>query len=357
MRASLASSLFLVSATKATAFVWPRASTVLKHHQRSSFKNMSLRPSKQQQRAVSSSGPPPPSSIRGGAAATPLKASFFDNAPMFQGQSIIIGANVLGLVLSLVTTSHFHVDLLGTGAFAAAALPTLLDKTLSTRVRLSSAAVVAWGTKLAGFLFFRILQTGHDGRLDGVLSEPVYAAGFWVFSLAWGLLCSLPHALGTTSRAAGNPVALAAGGALFAAGILTETTADYQKWMFKAAHPGEFCNAGLWSLSQHPNWFGNLLLWTGILVMNASALVEPVVPPAKATSLVRRILSFKRVGIALLSPLFMLYLFQGQASGSITDSLNMSMERYGYGKNADFTKYIDTTPLIFPNPLKWFASK
>jgi steroid 5-alpha reductase family enzyme len=270
---------------------------------------------------------------------------------MFFGQSIIIGANLLGLLISLTTSSQLHVDLLGTGAFAAAALPTLLSKTAPDRVRLSSAALFTWSAKLATFLFYRILQTGHDGRLDDILGHPLYTAGFWAFSMAWGLLCALPHSLGTTSSAVGNPLALRLGGALFGLGLLVETTADAQKWFFKQGHPGQFCDTGLWSLSQHPNWFGNLVLWAGIFVMNAPALIGPV--PPKAT-LMKRLLSFNRVGLALVSPLFMLYLFSGQANGSITDAVGLAHTRYGYGTNVGYTKYIDTTPLIFPNPLKWF---
>jgi len=352
MRGSFAS-LLLVSTTRATAFAWPRCgSTNHVLFQRSS-QRMSLRPSKA--RTVSNgASPPPPTSIRGGAATSSLGSApgvIFDNAPMVLGQSIIIGANLLGFGISLFTTSHAHVDLLGTGAFAVAALPTLLNGKLPLRVRLSSAAVLTWSTKLASFLFYRILHSGHDARLDDILSDPKNAAGFWIFSLAWGILCSLPHALGTTSSAAGRPLALAAGGALFGVGLLTETTADYQKWVFKQQHPGEFCNTGLWSLSQHPNWFGNLLLWSGILLMNAPALIAPVSPKA---SFWRKALSYKRIGIALISPMFMFYLFQGQASGSITDALSSSYKRYGYGTDTGYTQYIDTTPLLFPNPLQWF---
>jgi steroid 5-alpha reductase family enzyme len=319
---------------------------------------MSLRTNKAS-RPVSSSGGPPTkgpngsSTIpRGGAA-----SSIFDNTNMFYGQAIIIGANVLGFLISLTTNSHLHVDLLGTGAFAVSALPTLLNKSLPDRVRLSSAAVLTWSSKLAAFLFYRILQTGHDGRLDDILAQPLYAAGFWTFSMAWGILCTLPHSLGTTSSMPGSPLALRLGCALFGLGILTETTADYQKTVFKAAHPGQFCDTGLWSLSQHPNWFGNMMLWSGIFLMNAPALIEPLSASAKAvtkTTAWKQMMRYKRLGLAFVSPIFMLYLFSGQANGTITESVKMSYERYGYGKNDAFTKYIDTTPLIFPNPLKWF---
>jgi steroid 5-alpha reductase family enzyme len=363
MRGSFVS-VFLVSSGKAAAFAWPRvtSSSVSPFLQRSCSKTMSLRTNKAT-RPVSSRGGPPTVPRGGGSGSGPNGStvprgsaanSIFDNTPMFFGQSIIVGANVLGFLISLTTGSHLHVDLLGTGAFAAAALPTLMNKTLPDRVRLSSAAVLTWSSKLAAFLFYRILQNGHDGRLDDILAHPLYAAGFWTFSMAWGILCTLPHSLGTTSSAVGSPLALRLGCALFGLGLLTETTADYQKTAFKVANPGQFCDVGLWSLSQHPNWFGNMVLWSGIFLMNAPALIEPLSAKVGTMTVWKHMLRYKRVGLAFLSPIFMLYLFSGQANGSITESVAMSHHRYGYGTNADFTKYIDTTPLIFPNPLKWF---
>jgi hypothetical protein len=136
-------------------------------------------------------------------------------------------------------------------------------------------------------------------------------------------------------------------------GLLTETTADYQKTAFKLANPGQFCDTGLWSLSQHPNWFGNIVLWSGIFMMNAPALIEPAAVKAGTITVWKNLLRYKRLGAAFLSPIFILYLFSGQANGSITESVQLAHKRYGYGTNVDYTKYIDTTPLIFPNPLKW----
>jgi steroid 5-alpha reductase family enzyme len=363
MRGSFAS-LVLVSCSKATAFAWPRGTSTSLSPFLQRTKNMSLRTNKAT-RPVSSNGGPPPiprgggSGPNGSASTVPRGGaanSIFDNTNMFYGQAIIIGANVLGLLMSLTTNSHLHVDLLGTGAFAVSALPTLLNKSLPDRVRLSSAAVFTWSSKLAAFLFYRILQTGHDGRLDDILAHPLYATGFWTFSMAWGILCTLPHSLGTTSSMPGSPIALRLGCALFGLGLLTETTADYQKTVFKLAHPGQFCDTGLWSLSQHPNWFGNMVLWSGIFLMNAPALIEPLAAKAGVNTMTvwKNMLRYKRIGLAFVSPIFMLYLFSGQANGSITESVKLSYERYGYGKNDAFTKYIDTTPLIFPNPLKWF---
>ena len=308
--------------------------------------------------------------IRGGGADSTSRrglsssaGSVFDSAPFWKSSGIILGANALGFAINLACpTCHYHVDLLGTGAFAAAALPTLLSSPIQ-RIQWSSAAVTAWSVKLAGFLFYRVLQTKHDARLDAQLADPTSAAGFWFVSALWGLVCSLPHTLGTTSSAKGSTVLLKVGAGLFGAGWLTETLADYQKWIFKANHPGQFCNVGLWSIVQHPNWLGNLMLWTGILIMNAPALIEPSVvtktTTTTAASVWRQIWRGRRLALALAGPAFMWILFDAQATGKIlSDSLQATHEKYGYGTDASYTHYIDHTPLILPNPFQgWFSGR
>ena len=172
--------------------------------------------------------------------------------------------------------------------------------------------------------------------------------GFWVISLLWGVVCSLPNLLGMTSSDPGNPVALYSGSVMYAAGLIIETLADYQKWRFKADNGhGTFCNVGLWSISQQPNFFGNLLLWGGIFVMNAPALIGPI---PEGASIWEAISACWRLGLAALGPLFMWNLFHAQVQGSLTPATELAKGRYG-GDPA-YQKYLDTVPLIIPNPFR-----
>jgi len=77
--------------------------------------------------------------------------------------------------------------------------------------------------------------------------------------------------------------------------------------------------------------------------MNAPSMIEPV--PADY-SLLTRISSLKRIGVALLSPLFMWNLFYGQAKGTITNAVELANARYGDDPN--YKKYIESVPLIIP---------
>lgn len=46
--------------------------------------------------------------------------------------------------------------------------------------------------------------------------------------------------------------------------------ADKQIHDFRDAHPGQYCNVGLWKHGRHPNYFGEVQFWWGIWVMYAS---------------------------------------------------------------------------------------
>ena len=201
----------------------------------------------------------------------PRTGSLSMMGPVASSAVIFGAANGLGLGISLATGWHYHLDLIGTGIFAVAAMAVAGQAPLQ---RASAFAVAGWAVKLAGFLFYRALQTKYDGRLTDLLSSPTGAFGFWFISFAWGWFVSLPHTLAASVPAASVPAMRTGcsvlGLGLFAVGVVVETLADAQKWAFKqnAATRGAFCDVGVWRLCQHPNWLGNLLLWSGALLLN-----------------------------------------------------------------------------------------
>lgn len=240
--------------------------------------------------------------------------------------------NLAGFGISVATNSHVHLDLVGTGAFTAAALAT---RGPGLRRTVSTAMVSLWSTRLASFLFYRATQTGRDARVESTLSTTWGAAKFWFISFAWGWLTMLPHTLG---RAAALGPGAAAAVALYGLGLVVETRSDLEKYFFKQdpANKGKFCDTGLWALSQHPNYFGNLALWSGIWALNA-----PTLGPAALV-------------FSTLSPLFVATLLYGQASGSITNAKQVADDKYG--ANPKYQAYTRDTPLIFPDPLRLAAT-
>ena len=180
-----------------------------------------------------------------------------------------------------------------------------------------------------------------------ILTIYFYLAVFWTISLVWGLVCSLPHTLGTTSSAEGNPLTLAIGFGMYALGLATETKSDFQKWIFKQNNPGQYCNDGLWSVSQHPNFFGNLLMWTGILVMNSDGLIDT---SGTDEGILATLYGSRRLILACLSPLFLWTLFSGQANGDMTNAVELAQKKYG--NDEGYLRSLEL-PQIVPNVFAW----
>jgi steroid 5-alpha reductase family enzyme len=266
------------------------------------------------------------------------------SSPFLQYNIVIFLVNLLGMMISLVFPGmQYHLDLLGTGSFAIASSYMLLINGVNSsllRVQVSSIAVIIWATKLAAFLFYRALSVKEDARLESTLSTKSGVVFFWLVSFFWGVISSLPHSLGIgSSLDAGdnNIIGLYSGTIIYTVGLLMESIADYQKWTWKQSNPGKFCRTGLWSISQHPNFAGNILIWTGITIMNLPSLAWQLVP------------------IACLSPLILWNFFLGQAQGSITSGVELATKKYG--GYPDYNDYIENVPLLFPNLKRLFAKE
>jgi len=64
------------------------------------------------------------------------------------------------------------------------------------------------------------------------------------------------------------------GASLWLFGFAIESMADYEKTLFRAdsSNRGVFIQQGLWKHCRHPNYFGEILLWTGIALFCSPSL-------------------------------------------------------------------------------------
>jgi steroid 5-alpha reductase family enzyme len=82
----------------------------------------------------------------------------------------------------------------------------------------------------------------------------------------WVFVTSLPLLLLNTSTN-GGPRSIVwtdiVGVGLFLTGFILESTADMQKYLFKAnpENKGRFIDEGLWHYARYPNYFGEMLVW------------------------------------------------------------------------------------------------
>ena len=136
--------------------------------------------------------------------------------------------------------------------------------------------VVLYGIRLAGYLLLRILKTGKDARFDGIRENPFKFLVFFLLQIVWVYVVSLPVLFINSPVLPQIDVGAAGivGAILFAFGLLYETIVDQHKYTFwnNPKNRGKFIRSGLWALSRHPNYFGEICVWWGAFVMSCTIL-------------------------------------------------------------------------------------
>lgn len=129
-----------------------------------------------------------------------------------------------------------------------------------------------WGLRLAVFIHFRNHGKGEDFRYAAWRKDwgektnlIAYFKVYWLQFILMQVVALPLLAIHISPTGNLTPINIL-GIFLWGLGLIWETVADYQKSKFKSlpnqAH--KICNVGLWSLSRHPNYFGEALLWWGI---------------------------------------------------------------------------------------------
>ncbi len=156
-------------------------------------------------------------------------------------------------------------DLAGSANFVILATATLyLGESYTLERAVASLMVIVWGLRLGSYLFYRILVWGEDRRFDHIRQDFRKFLGFWALQIMWVWLLSLPVTYFNSISAQFSWSDLSTiAVSLFALGFAIESLADYQKFRHKQ-FSSDWCQTGLWSLSRHPNYFGEILLWSGI---------------------------------------------------------------------------------------------
>ena len=132
-----------------------------------------------------------------------------------------------------------------------------------------------WAIRLGSFLFMRIHHDGEDKRFRSIKPSASQFFMTWTLQGLWVSLCSM---CALTAISSNTGIVMNAffyiGLALFILGFAIEVMADMEKSAFKAnqENKDKFITTGLWARSRHPNYFGEIVLWTGIAVMSFSSL-------------------------------------------------------------------------------------
>ena len=64
---------------------------------------------------------------------------------------------------------------------------------------------------------------------------------------------------------------------LRAVGFAVEVASDSQKTAFRedTRNEGRFITSGLWAVSRHPNYVGEITLWIGVLLLSSTGFTQP----------------------------------------------------------------------------------
>jgi len=258
----------------------------------------------------------------------------------FYAQLAVIIQLLVFLCHGLPQSSEKFYDLSGSFThFALVAASVMADGTkLRTPRQLGLAlASVVWMTRLGSFLFIRISRDGKDGRFDQLKENWFAFMGAWALQATWVLLIQLPVILLNSqddSVPLSNVDYLAA--VLWFVGFFVEVIADFQKFQFRGdvANKEKYITHGLWSYSRHPNYFGEILMW--------SALALTVSNVGIATG-------DTRLHGAWVSPLFTALLLLKVSGVPMVEKAGAKK----WGDDKAYNAYMSGTSMLIP----WFPAK
>ena len=246
---------------------------------------------------------------------------------------ICIGSQWLAWIPASIKQTERFYDLIGGLTYLSLVIFSLWagsqSESPSLRELIISLLVIIWSLRLSTFLYFRIHRVGKDGRFDELKNSPIRFLVPWTLQGLWVFLTMIVVIVINSQQGPSPDIGIwdFIGLGIWILGFVIEVLADNQKSVFnsKLENKGKWIDSGLWSLSRHPNYFGEILLWSGIAIIGLSCLS----------------------GLELLtwiSPLF-IYLLLTKISGvPLLDK--RALEKWG--EDPEYQKYRDKTFLLLP---------
>ena len=203
------------------------------------------------------------------------------------GNSLVVEAVLIAFIIQWIAfipayvfqTEKFY-DLTGTLTYLSVTWYALyMSSDKFTNLNGASIAIVLlisiWAIRLGSFLFSRIHKDGEDKRFRTIKPSATQFFMTWTLQGLWVSLCSM-CALTAISSESGVVVNAFyyLGIGLFIYGFYTEVKADNEKSKFRSVPENreKFITTGLWAKSRHPNYFGEIVLWTAIAVISLPSL-------------------------------------------------------------------------------------
>ena len=252
---------------------------------------------------------------------------------VFYSAAICLGIQWLAWIPASLAKSERYYDLTGGLTYLTVVGFTLWagsqSESPSARELIVSLLVVIWALRLSSFLYLRIHRAGKDGRFDRLKTSPIRFLVPWTIQGLWVFLTMIVVIVINSQAEPAPELGIwdAIGLLMWLLGFSIEVIADNQKSAFNAnsENQGKWIDSGLWSYSRHPNYLGEIMLWTGIACFGISCFS-----------------GMER--LAWISPIF-IYLLLTKISGvPILDRRGLEK----WGDQPEYHKYRDETPTLLP---------
>jgi steroid 5-alpha reductase family enzyme len=230
----------------------------------------------------------------------------------------------------LLQTESFY-DLTGSITYiSVTVVAVLLSPEVDGRSILLLGLVVIWAVRLGTFLFRRIRKAGKDARFDELKTSFPRFLLTWTLQGLWvSLTLSAALAAITSTIRKGLDIFALIGFLVWILGFAFEVIADTQKSRFRAdpANKGKFIHTGVWAWSRHPNYFGEIVLWIGVMI-----IALPVLQGWQ--------------WVTLISPVFVTLLLTRVSGVPMLE--RRADEKWG--GQEDYEAYKERTPVLIPRP-------
>ena len=235
----------------------------------------------------------------------------------------------LAFVPSFAAQTERYFDLTGSVTYISITLAiVLLTPGTDARALLLAALVLVWAARLGTFLVRRVHKAGKDERFDDLKPSVIRFLNVWTIQGLWVTLTAAAAWVSITSTTrVGLDVFALIGFVVWAVGFGIEIVADLQKSRFNAdpAHKGRFISTGRWGRSRHPNYFGEIVLWTGVAIV--------ALPTLQGWQ-----------WVALISPLFVALLLTKVSGVPLLERKADAK----WGGQPDYEAYKASTPVLVP---------
>ena len=187
---------------------------------------------------------------------------------------------------------------------------------------------IVYGVRLGVFLLVRELKNENYRKkmaeVGGDATVPLFVAIIMWLMMGMMYTCQSSGPIYRLLNGASNNVSLIIGILISAIGIYIEALADKQKSDAKKINPDMPAMDGLYKICRCPNYFGELLFWTGSILSGICAVEG------------------KQWFIVLLGYILIVIVMMSGAKRVETRHIKY------YGDKKEYNDYADHTPLIFP---------